>query len=372
VATPTQGRVISFLDCNLHVVHGSLPVKKRMPWDDLRPHLHVDAHRPQAIPYRTAYGRQTWGFCLTQRQFEQLESDKHQQFDVEIDSEYRFGSLTYGEVLLPGSSSQECLLHTHSCHPSLANDNLSGLVVLAALYTLLSREPRRYSYRFLVAPATIGAITWLARNQPLWERMHHGLILTCLGDRGPLTYKCSRSGSAPTDRVARHWNTVNAPVVSLRPFEPFGYDERQFCSPGINLPIGRLTRTPSGEFPEYHTSDDNLGLLHLPSLQDSLASLLQMLEAIEADVAWSNTKPFCEPRLDRYGLCGAQAGGHVDVPLQRAVRWVLNLSCGQHTLLDIAERSRLPIPLIVRAARLLSHHGLLRPEAQMDRHPVVG
>ena len=264
-------RVVDFQQCNLHVVNYSAPVNTRMPLKELRPHLHVLEERPEWIPYRTSYYAESWGFCLSQRQLEGLSDG---EYEVVIDSSLQDGALSYGECVLPGQIDDEFLISVHICHPSLANDNLSGVAVATAVARVLASTSHRYTYRFLFLPGTIGPITWLSRNQAAVERVKHGLVLACVGDRGGINYKRSRRLSADIDRAVEHVLRSKGAPFEVRDFSPYGYDERQYCSPGFNLPVGSFRRTPHGEYPEYHTSADNLEFVsaaHLVEFADHAA-----------------------------------------------------------------------------------------------------
>lgn len=351
-------KVVDFARNNLHVMSYSTPIRQRMSWDELRPHLHSLPDAPDRVPYRTSYYQETWGFCLSHRQWMQLEGD---EVEVCIDSTLQPGHLTYGEYYLPGTTDEEFLFSCHSCHPSLANDNLSGMVLAARLAALLKGRSLHYSYRFLWVPGTIGAITWLAQNEAHVARVKHGLVLSCLGDAGNFNYKLSRRGNAVIDRAVKLALRDAGVGFAVRDFVPYGYDERQYCSPGFNLPMGALTRTPNGEYPEYHTSDDNLDLITPHSLGESLAALLRVVEILESNRWFQNLFPKGEPQLGRRGLYGSM-GGQKHIPqLQSAMLWVLNYSDGQHDLLWIAERSGLSFATIHAAATRLLEHGLLAP-----------
>jgi aminopeptidase-like protein len=351
--------VVEFHDSNLHVVNGSVPIGQKMSWSDLKPHLHTLPDQPTLVPYRTCFHTEDWGFCLRHEQFRQLESLGNRMYEVCIDSNFEDGSLTYGELLLPGESSDEVLVSTHTCHPSLANDNLSGMVVATYLARTLLERDRRLSYRFLFIPATIGAITWLSLNREQVKQVKHGWVLSGVGDRGPVTYKKSRHGDAAVDRtfefVLRQTDTESA----ILDFEPFGYDQRQFCSPGFNLPVGNLMRSPNGTYPEYHTSADNLAFIQPSALAETLAVCLDVSEVLEGNRTYVNLNPKCEPCLGPRGLYHAFGSRPDRALLQKALLWVLNLSDGNHGLLDIAERAKLEFRLIREAADLLVQHDLL-------------
>jgi aminopeptidase-like protein len=329
-----------------------------MKWRELRSHVFSLPDRPEWIPYRTAFFEDAWGFCVPHALFEKLETRTDEEYEVSIDTSLEDGSLTYGEVSVPGETSEEVLIWAHVCHPSLANDNLSGIAVATFLADHVRRLPRRrYSYRFAFGPATIGAITWLSRNEERVRNVKHGLVLTLLGDRGGFTYKRSRRGSAQIDRVIAHVLRDSGEEWELRDFSPLGYDERQFCSPGFDLPMGCLMRTANGEFPEYHTSADDLGLVDPASLAKSYGVCTKVIEALEHDQVYVNQNPKCEPRLGSRGLYrGFGCGGNA---LQEAVLWILNLADGSHSLLEIAERSGMAFSLLKEAADSLLSHALI-------------
>jgi aminopeptidase-like protein len=348
-------KVIDFQSSNLHVVSYSEAVRARVSGDELKQHLYTLPDRPDWTPYRTSYYDARWGFCLPHRQLESL-TDPY--YDVCIDSTLAEGALTYGECYLPGAQPDEVLISTHVCHPSLCNDNLSGISLAVALIEHLAVRRRRYSYRFLFLPVTIGSITWLAINEGRVHHIKHGLVLAGVGDGGAATYKKSRRGIAEIDRAAAHVLTASGGAV--REFSPYGYDERQFCSPAFDLPVGMLSRTPHGQYPEYHTSADNLDFVRPDALADSFVKCLAIVDLLEENRKYLNTNPKCEPQLGRRGVYRA-LGGQTDLPAaELALLWVLNLSDGHHTLLDIAERSGLRFDAIGSAARILATVGLLR------------
>ncbi len=349
-------RVIDFRRSNLHLVSYSVPVRGKMRLAELEPHLFTLPDQPQSIPYRTSYYERTWGFCLSQQELEALGDD---EYEVCIDSTLEAGSLTYGECRLSGASADEVLISSHICHPSLANDNLSGMAVAAYLAKQLSTRPLRHSYRLLFIPGTIGSITWLSRNEAALPNVRHGLVLCCLGDAGRMTYKKSRRGDASVDRAATHVlrSLGDHRVIE---FSPYGYDERQFCSPGFDLPVGRLSRTPHGEFPEYHTSADDLGFVRPDKLAEAFATCLAILDVLEADRVYVSTNPKCEPQLGRRGLYHSIGGLPQSPDSEMAMLWVLNLADGRHTLLDVAERSGLRFDAVKRAADALFGQSLLK------------
>jgi aminopeptidase-like protein len=357
VADEQGRRLVDFRQCNLHVVNYSRPIKARMRLAELRDHLYAIPEHPDWIPYRTSYYKESWGFCLSYRQYQGLGDDV---YEVCIDSTLEPGHLTYGECYLAGQSPDEVLISCHICHPSLANDNLSGIAVATFLAQALAAVSRRYSYRLLFIPGTIGSITWLARNQEKVNRIKHGLVLTGVGDSGSITYKRSRRGDAEIDRATTHVLRHSGKPNQVIDFFPYGYDERQYCSPGFNLPVGCLMRTPHGQYPEYHTSADNLDFIHPESLEDTLRLSLEILCVLENNRTYRTTNPYGEPQLGKRGLYRSVAGQKAGALNEMALLWVLNLSDGQHSLLDIAERAGTPFETIYAAAQTLAHHGLLR------------
>jgi aminopeptidase-like protein len=358
IALPSGERLVDYKNNNLHVVSYSIPVRATMTLEELRPHLHTLPDHPDWIPYRTSYYSESWGFSVAQRD---LESWPEGPYEVVIDSTLGHGHLTYGEAVIPGESSDEVLLYTHICHPSLCNDNLSGISVLAHLARLLTLGERRFTYRIVFAPGTIGAITWLKLNEKHLHRIRHGLVVALVGDSGHLIYKRSRTGLTDTDQAVAYALSQSGREFSVREFAPYGYDERQFGSPGINLPVGRLTRTPNGEYPEYHTSADNLSLVSPRQLAESLMVLCQIVETFECNGRFRNMNPKCEPQLGRRGLYGSM-GGLTDIAeYQHALLWVLNMSDGENSLLDIAQRSDIKLSVVHQAAQALLGVGLLRP-----------
>ena len=355
VADAAGERVIDFQASNLHLLGYSVPVRATLPLAELRGHLFTLPEHPDWVPWRTSYYAERWGFCASQRLVDSLPDG---DYEVCVDTTLADGYLTYGEHLVEGETDDEVLISCHVCHPSLANDNLSGIAVASRLARLLGQTRPRYSYRFLFAPGTIGSITWLARNEDRLDRVRHGLVLACVGDPGGFTYKRSRRGDAEIDQAVAH-------VLGRRPghrvvdFSPYGYDERQYCSPGFDLPVGCLSRTPYAQYPEYHTSADDLDLVGPAQLQESLEVCWEVTQVLEGNRCFRNLRPKGEPQLGRRGLYG-QIGGRSDAEeRQLAMLWVLNLSDGRHSLLDVAERAGLPFALVADVAGALEEAGLL-------------
>ena len=348
-------KVVDLRHSNLHVLNYSTPIHASLPLSELKQHLFTLPDHPDWIPYRTSYYKEAWGFCLSHNQMLVLPDG---DYEVCIDSTLEDGHLTYGECYVPGRSADEVLISTHACHPSLANDNLSGLTVATALAELLAGRDLRYSYRFLFIPGTIGAITWLARNRDTVGRIRHGLVLTGIGDASGFHYKKSRRGDAEIDRAAAHVLRHQDKSSQILEFSPYGYDERQYCSPGFNLPVGCLMRSVWGTFPEYHTSADNLDFIKSQQLASSLRTCALIVDALENNRRYRNLSPYCEPQLGKRNLYRSSGGEAIGTEINARL-WVLNFSDGEHSLLDIAERSGLPFSVISEAAELLHRGGLL-------------
>ena len=350
-------KVIDFKRSNLHVLNYSTPIRKRMSLAELREHLHTLPDHPDWIPYKTSYYQERWGFCLSQNQ---LDSLKEGLYEVVVDSSLESGKLTYAECLVPGESSDEVLISCHICHPSICNDNLSGIALSAFLARSLRGRRLRYSYRFIFIPGTIGAITWLALNESTVSRIKHGLVVANVGDPGKMNYKKSRRGSAEIDRAVEHVLEHSGSPYEIIDFSPYGYDERQFCSPGFDLAMGSLTRTPWGRYPEYHTSADDLSLVQPRYLADSCKTYFSVLDVLENNTYYLNQNPKCEPQLGKRGLYRTMGGNVESKEAELAMLWVLNLSDGYHSLLEIAERSKLAFTTVRTAARALETANLLR------------
>jgi aminopeptidase-like protein len=356
-------RVVDFDSCNLHVLSYSRPVHEKLPLDELKKHVFTLPDQPDLIPYRTSYYAETWGFCM---EHDRLAALPEGIYEVLIDASLQDGSLTYGEYLHRGETDEEVLLSAHICHPSLANDNCSGLALLTRLAARLASVRTRYTYRFLFAPGTIGAIAWLARNEHRVSLIRHGLVVSCVGDGGGPTYKKSRQGDALIDRAMVHVLRHAGSSPTILDFFPYGYDERQYCSPGFDLGVGLFQRSQFGTFPEYHTSADNLDFIRPEHLATSCRLITAALDIIENDWRPSSTAPKCEPQLGRRGLYSSLGGDRDGPAKSMAFLWILNLADGAHSLLDIAERAGLPFGVVAEAAQLLRESALL-----VDDPPLV-
>ena len=350
-----DGKVVDFADSNLHVLGYSTPVDGRFSLDELRPHLFSDPNRPEVTPFRTSYHNENWGFCLPHSQLESLREGEYRAL---IDSTLEDGHLSYAEAVLPGASGDEVLISTYIDHPSLCNDNLSGPVLAWALARELGGRENRLTYRFLFNPATLGPLCWLAANEERLERIRHGLVVSCVGDLGDFTYKRSRRANADVDRAAANVLRTSGRRHEVRDWSPVGGDERQFCSPGFDLPVGALSRTPADEFPQYHSSADDLEFVTPEALQASFELALELVDVLEGNGRYLNLSPKGEPQLGRRGLYRAIGGGSF---AEKPLLWVLNLSDGEHDLLEISDRSGLPFGEIQAAANALLEADLLAP-----------
>ncbi len=350
-------RIVDFKSNTLHLMSYSTPLQKRLTLEELKPHLFTLPDHPEWIPYRTSYYQQNWGFCLSHNDLAGLADE---EYDVTIDTTLKPGSLTYGESYLPGETSEEILVSSHTCHPSLCNDNLSGIAVAVMLAQAMAKHKRRYSYRFLFIPGTIGSITWLAQNEQIVSRIKHGLVLTGVGDAGAITYKRSRQGQAEIDRAVAHVLKHSEDEHTIIDFFPYGYDERQYCSPAFNLPVGCFMRTPHGTYPEYHSSADNLNFVKADALSRSYARCVEVFDLLERNRTYMNQSPKCEPQLGRRGLYRSIAGQQDKQLQELSLLWVLNLSDGHHNLLDISERAGVPFHNLQSAAEALVKAGLLK------------
>ncbi|MFH5804232.1 DUF4910 domain-containing protein [Alienimonas sp. DA493] len=374
---PAAGRLVDFRRCNLHVLSGSAPIDRRVPWSELKEHLHTAPDRPADVPFRTCEPGATWGFCVSQEQYDALAARGEREYEVRIDATVAPGALTLAEWFLPPDAPgpatgepAEVLISTHTCHPALAHDGVSGMAVAAELAGALAARPgRRFGYRLLFAPATVGAIAWLAANRDCSDRVFAGLTLACCGDDGPFTLRRSRRGDAQIDRAAAHVLKHRDEPYELRDFVPFGYDQRQFCSPGFDLPVAGLTRTPNGEYSQYHTSADDLSRLSAAGLGGTVEVCAAICDVLEGNRTYVNLKPYGEPRLGPLGLYAAFGTEPDSAAAQRAVQWALNLGDGRHALLDVAERSGLPFPAVARAAAVLRSHDLLTESPTADGRP---
>jgi len=371
-------KIIDFQKSNLHVVSYSIPIKKQISLNELKKHIFSNPEKPNYIPYVTSYYNETWGFCLEHNELIKMKDEK---YNVIIESKLENGFLTYGEFFIKGESENEILISTYICHPSMCNDNLSGVVVATALAKYLKNLKLKYSIRFLFIPETIGAISWLYLNQNKIKNIKHGLVLTCLGDSGHFTYKKSRKGDAEIDETVVKILKESKKKFEVVEFFPWGSDERQFCSPGFNLPVGSLIRSMYGKFPEYHTSGDNLDFINKNSLKESFEKYFLIISELEKNFGIKKihvnekkekirsdkesyflaTNPKCEPQLGKYNVYKNFGGQYEEreKELKNAIFWILNYSDGIHSLEDIARKSKLDLNLIKKTSSLLESKKLI-------------
>ena len=348
-------RVVDFARNNLHVVNYSEPVDKVMSLTDLQAHLHSNPDQPTAIPYRTSYYQRGWGFCLSHEDRTRLvEGD----YRVVIQSSLAPGSLTYGDLLIPGESDYEVMISTYVCHPSMANNELSGPVVSTAIARWVQALPRRrFSYRFVFVPETIGAITYISRELAiLRERVVAGLQLTCIGDDRAYSYLSSRNPKSWVDRVVRHVLS-DLPNYVAYTYLDRGSDERQYCMPGVDLPVASVMRSKYGVYPEYHTSLDDLEFVTPTGLQGGFDAVRDCIRILEAD-EFLQTTCLAEPQLGRRGLYHA-VGGADYADRTRWISDVLAYADGRHSLLDMAELFGVRALDLIPIIEELRQHGLL-------------
>ncbi len=352
---PDGERIIDFANSNLHVVSYSMPVDAEFSREELEPHLYSDAELPDAIPYVTSYYHRDWGMCLSQRQRDTLTDGTYRAV---VSSTLEPGHLTYGELVIPGDSSEEVFVSTYVCHPSLANNELSGPVVSTALARwVMSLPRRRYTYRFVFVPESIGAITYTSRNlEHLKRHVIAGFNLTCIGDDGDYSYLASRLGNLPIDRIAKRVLATRSPAVTYS-YVDRGSDERTYCAPGIDLPLVSLMRTKYGAYREYHTSLDDLSVITPTGLQGGLDLVRDCIDELERAEYFTATV-LAEPQLGRRGLYHSMHARTVaDVVLLRT--HVLAYADGQHSVLDMSEIFEIPVDDVQAVVDELIEHGLL-------------
>lgn len=356
VKDSSGNKIIDFKKSNLHILQYSVPIHKKMSFDELKNHLYTLEEYPNYIPYKTSYYQENWGFCISHKQFQTLDDDEYEVF---IDSTLENGSLTYGELFFKGEIEDEILFSTYICHPSMCNDNLSGVSLLTFLAKTLIDKKTKYSYRFLFIPETIGAISWLSKNENDVHKIKYGVVATCVGDSGQLTYKKTKQDNTLLDKIVEKILVDSRDPYEIVDFFPTGSDERQFSSPGFNIPVGSLVRTLYGKFPEYHTSADNIDFMNKKSLQDSFVKYHSIIYVLENNVIYKNQNPKCEPNLGKrklYDLIGANKKLSSN---SNAIFWLLNQSDGNTSLLEIATKSNISFIDIKNMADILVSHNLL-------------
>jgi aminopeptidase-like protein len=364
IVDPNGKKRAVFSNNNLNLVSHSVPKNEEMDLSELLPHLYSLPAQPNVIPYVTSYYKEDWGFCMSEAEKKSLPKGKYQVF---IDSKLEIGSMSLGEFLLPGESKKEILISTYICHPSMANDNLSGVVVAIGLYRLISQlKYRKYSYRFLFIPETIGSIAWLFHQDEheIKERVIAGLVLSCIGNEGLFNWKKTRHGNSLIDRVVQLILKSSGVCMDFSP--ETGSDERQFCSPGFDMKIGLLSRSYPGTFSSYHTSADTPDKTPPNALEGSVDCLFNICMGMEVEnIKYQRINPYGEPMLSKRGLYNnisikKEEGIINSSDIRAHLMWVLNFSDGDHTLLDIAEKSGLDLNLLYKAAESATEANVLK------------
>lgn len=359
IITPEGKKICDFNANNLHVVNYSVPIKEEMPYEELVKHLYTLDRLPGAVPYVTSYYREKWGFCLSKNEFDTL--PKTGNYRVVIDSELKAGSLTYGECILKGETSDEILLSSYLCHPSMANNELSGPLALSFLYRLIAAMPnRRYTYRFVIVPETIGAIAFLAHNkEAVLKNVKAGYVMTCVGTDKPFVLKKSRREDSIADEMALHILKHSGRQYSVINFDPLGSDERQYCSPGFNLPVASLMRSKYHDYPEYHTSLDNKSFISFEAMSQTVETYFSIIKGLELNRCYKNTIQFCEPNMGKRGLY-EDLSGALTMPEQLSTRMrLINYTDGETSLLAFCERYSLNILDLENEIKLLIQKGVL-------------
>lgn len=356
IVTPSGEKICQFKNNNLHLVGYSVPIKTTLTLAELQSHLYSLPEQPDAIPYITSYYKERWGFCLSQHQREQLVDGVYQ---VHIDSELFDGSLTYAELLLPGQTSEEVFLSTYICHPSMANNELSGPCVATFLAKKLMQLPRRYSYRIIFVPETIGSITYLSRHLEEMKRLVvAGFNITCVGDNRDYSYLPSRKGQTSSDLMAQHVLRHICPTYKRYDWRARGSDERQYCAPGVDLPIASIMRTRYGVYPEYHTSlDDLINVVTPEGLAGGFNAIWRALEGLEHNL-FPKMTVLCEPQLGKRGLYPTLSTKTSAAQVKLMMDFI-TWSDGSMSLLEIAERCECAIWELYPLVELLTQHELI-------------
>jgi aminopeptidase-like protein len=352
--------IVDFDENNLHLMSYSVPIDTVLTLQQLKRHIITDKSRPDWIPYSTSYYKDGWAFCLPYNFVKEMVDDNYK---VEIDSIKEPGELIYAESFIDNKAKKDVLISSYICHPSMANDSLSGVVLSIQLYKEIKKmDNLNYNYRFLFTPETIGTICFLDTNKrDIKKTIEYGLVATCLGDPGEFTYKKTRDGNRNIDRIVKYIFEKRKIVNNVLDFTPLGSDERQYCSPGFDLSVGVLTRSMYGKFAEYHTSADNLDFVTPRSLQESLEMYIEVIRTYEANCKFSRPKPFCEPQMGKYDLYREKGGAGEDslddIVQQRM--WILNYADGKTDLLEISEKSGFDIFSLKSASKALISNGLI-------------
>ena len=360
IITPQGNKICEFKVNNLHLINYSMPVNMSLTFEELLPYLHTLPNKPNAIPYLTSYYKETWGFCLTHNEFLQL--PKEGNYQVVIDSSLQDGALTYGQYILKGSSEEEILFSSYLCHPSMANNELSGPLAMAFLYQELSKmENRYYTYRFVLAPETIGIVAFLAQHgEKLKSKIKAGYVLTCCGDAGSITYQLSKRTDTIADHMMQHFLKTKYTNFSVRDFRVGGSDERQYCSPGFNFPVGTIMRTPYKIYPEYHTSLDNKSILDFSALKEIIMLLVDVCKGMEMNMPIEPGHLYGEPMLGKRNLYPEKGGAGIMSEDLMFLLSMITMSEIQHTPLEIANRLDANILDLEKSLRIALREGLVK------------
>jgi aminopeptidase-like protein len=360
IITPEGNKIADFKVNNLHIINYSIPINKQLTWQELQPHLHTLPNKPNAIPYLTTYYKETWGFCITHQEFEQL--PKEGLYQVVIDAELKDGALTYGQCILKGTSDEEILFSSYLCHPSMANNELSGPLALAFLYQELSKlEQRKYTYRFILAPETIGVIAFLAQHgHYLKTKIKAGYVITCCGDAGKITYQLSKRTNTIADEMMQHFLRTKYTNAHVRDFRVGGSDERQYCSPGFNFPVGTIMRTPYKIYPEYHTSLDNKLVMDFSALKEIINLLMDVCKGMEMNKSIAPGQLYGEPMLGKRNLYPDKGGAGIMSEDLMFLLSMITMSEIQHSPLEIANRLDANILDLDNALKIALREGLIK------------
>lgn len=357
-------KLIEFQQCNIHLVSYSKPVHKKIAFSELKTHLHYDKTLPDAIPYRTTYYKKDWGFCVNREQYQTL-SKVDGKLEIMIDSEFDSqGSLTIGEMLIPGRSEQEILISTYFCHPSLANDNLSGLVMTTLLARELSkRNDLKWSYRIVWVPETIGAIAYCAMNEAAMKKIDMGLVVTTVGGPGPFGYKQSWQSGHPINRMVEEvFNEANKEFIKY-PFDVHGSDERQYSSQGFRINIATISKDKYYNYPEYHTSFDDLSLVNGQQISEAFDLYIRLINKMEDRCIFKSTVPYCEVMLSRHnlyptngGMQKPELGGKSELDI---ILWLLFYCDGKKSINDIAIDIGVKVSIVQKLCSKLEKNGVI-------------
>jgi len=355
--------IVDFSINNLYLLGYSEPFEGLLTYDALKEHIYTLPEQPELIPYLTSYYSRRWGFCMSHNQFSKL--DTSIKYEVKIGSELNEnGSMTYADLVIKGKTDKEILFTTYICHPSMASNELSGPLVVAFIYDQLKDKELYYTYRFIFAPETIGSIAYLSKNgEHLKQKLAGGFVVTCIGDKGDFTYKKSRKGETLADRAVQTILHQTEKKFNIVDFAPLGSDERQYCSPGFNLPVGSLMRTMYSEYPEYHTSADNKSFISFDAMEKSILKYLEVIELIEKNHFYKNLLPNCEPQLGKRGLYPTLSEKEKTIEVD-AMMWVLNYTDGEHDLIDIIKKSKINYKIIIKVVEKLLSKGIIQSKCE--------